>query len=166
MARTSLFLSNYQKQLHHHLEVSIKEEQIYSGEGCCPWLGCCSLFFRDLSRFALQLFQLLCNGQNFSLMEQLTETITPSFGSMYQKRTSIHRRGVLVLVGLSSLFFRDLSRFALQLFQLLCNGQNFSLIGKLTETITPSFGSTYQGRTSILRRGVLVLFGLLQPLFP
>jgi hypothetical protein len=26
--------------LHHHLEVCIKEEQVYLGEGCWSWLGC------------------------------------------------------------------------------------------------------------------------------
>jgi hypothetical protein len=53
-----------------------------------------------------------------------------------------------------------------KLIQLLCNGQNFSLIGKLTETITPFFGSMFKGQTSILGRPVLILVGLLHPLFP
>jgi hypothetical protein len=53
-----------------------------------------------------------------------------------------------------------------KLIQLLCNGQNFSLIGKLTSTITPFFGSIFKEQTSILGRPVLILVGLLQPLFP
>jgi hypothetical protein len=57
MARISILLGNQHKPLQHPLEVCIKEEQVYSGEGCWSWLGSCSLFFRYLSRFALQLFQ-------------------------------------------------------------------------------------------------------------
>jgi hypothetical protein len=68
MARTSLLLGNEHKTLHHPVEVCIKIEQVYLGEGCWTWLGCCSLFFHYLSRFSLQLFQLLCNGQNFPLI--------------------------------------------------------------------------------------------------
>jgi hypothetical protein len=70
MARTSLSLRNEHKPLHHYLEVCIQEEKVYLGEGCWSWLDCCSLFFRFLSRFSLHLFQLLCNGQNFSLIEK------------------------------------------------------------------------------------------------
>jgi hypothetical protein len=74
MARTSRSLSNEQKPLHHYLEVCIQEEQVFLGEGRWSWLGGFSLFFRDLYRFALQLFQLLCNGQNFPLIGKLTKT--------------------------------------------------------------------------------------------
>jgi hypothetical protein len=68
MARTSLLLGKKHKPLHPPVEVCIKEEQFYLGEGCWSWLGCCSLFFRYLSRFSMQLFQLLCDGQNFPLI--------------------------------------------------------------------------------------------------
>jgi hypothetical protein len=44
MATTSVVLGEKHKPLHHPLEVCIKEEQVYLGEGCWPWLGCCSLF--------------------------------------------------------------------------------------------------------------------------
>jgi hypothetical protein len=44
MARTSLLFWNKHKPLHHPLEVSFKEEQVYLREGCGSWLGCCSLF--------------------------------------------------------------------------------------------------------------------------
>jgi hypothetical protein len=72
IARTSLLLGNKHKPLHHPLRVSIKEEQVYLREGCGSWLGCFSLWFRYLSRFSLQLFQLLCNGQNFTLIGKFT----------------------------------------------------------------------------------------------
>jgi hypothetical protein len=70
MARTSLLLRNQHTPLHHCLEVCIQEGQAYLGEGCWSWLGCFSFFVLYLSRFPLQLFQLLCNGQNFSLIEK------------------------------------------------------------------------------------------------
>jgi hypothetical protein len=56
------------------LDACIKKEQVFLGEGRWSWLGGFSLFFRDLSRFALQLIQLLCNGQNFPLIGKLTKT--------------------------------------------------------------------------------------------
>jgi hypothetical protein len=103
MARTSLLLRNEHKPFYHPLAVCIKEEPVYLGEGCWSWLGCCSLFSPYFSRTLLHLFQLLCDGQNFSLIEKSTYTITPLFGSMYSGRTSILGRGVLVLVGLFQL---------------------------------------------------------------
>jgi hypothetical protein len=91
----------------------MKEEQVYLGEGWWPWLGCCSLLFRHLSRTSLQLFQLLCNGQNFTFIGKLAYAITPSLRSMYLGRTTILGRGVLVLVGLLQpflpLFFQNFS---------------------------------------------------------
>jgi hypothetical protein len=72
MAITSLLLRNEHKPLHHPLAVCVEEEPVYLGEGCWSWLGGCSLFFRYLSRFSLQLFPLLCNDQNFSLIEKFT----------------------------------------------------------------------------------------------
>jgi hypothetical protein len=68
MARTSLLFRNEQKPLNNHFELCGKEEQIHSGDGCWSWLGCCSLFVLYLSRTSLQLFQLLCNSQNFPLI--------------------------------------------------------------------------------------------------
>jgi hypothetical protein len=70
MARTSILLRNEHKPLQHPLAVCIKEEQVYFGGGCWSWLGCFSLWFQYLSRFSLQPFHLLCNGQNFSLIEK------------------------------------------------------------------------------------------------
>jgi hypothetical protein len=70
MARTSLLLRNEHKPLHHPLAVCIKEDQVYLGGGCRSSLDCFSLWLQYLSRFSLQLFQLLCNGQNFSLIEK------------------------------------------------------------------------------------------------
>jgi hypothetical protein len=43
--------------------------------------------------------KVLCNGHNFLLLETLAYRFTPSFGSMYEGRTCILGRGVLVLVG-------------------------------------------------------------------
>jgi hypothetical protein len=73
MARTSLLLRNEKKPLQHPLAVCMKEEQVYSGEGCWSWLGCFSLWFEYLSRFSLQLFQLLWDG-DFPLFVQIFTT--------------------------------------------------------------------------------------------
>jgi hypothetical protein len=54
-ATTSRSWGNYHMHLHHPLEVCMKEEQIYLGEGCWSWLGCCSLWFQYLSRSSLEL---------------------------------------------------------------------------------------------------------------
>jgi hypothetical protein len=117
------------------LEVCIQEGQVFLGEGRWSWLGGFSLFFRDLSRFALQLFQLLCNGQNFPLIGKFTINQVHRVLERWNKEEQVYLgEGCWSWLGCFSLFFRDLSRFALQLFQLLCNGQNFPLIGKLTKT--------------------------------
>jgi hypothetical protein len=153
-------------QLHHPIEICIEEAQVYLGEEGWCWLACCSLFVHYLSRTSLQLYQLLCNGQNLPLIKKLTYTITPSYRNMYWGSTSILGRGGLVLVGLlQHLVVLFNQNFKLELYQLLCDGQNFPLIGKLTYTSTPTFRSVNLGRTCILGRGVLVLVGLLQPLF-
>jgi hypothetical protein len=62
------------------------------------WLGWGSLLFHYLSRISLELLQSQCNGHNFPLIGKLGYTFTPSFRSMYQGRTHILGRGVLVLV--------------------------------------------------------------------
>jgi hypothetical protein len=131
-------------------------------------LACCSLFVHYLSRTSLELYRLLCDGQNFPLIGKLTYTITPPFRSVNLGRTCILGRGVLVLVGLLQPLFFCCSSItcSLELYQLLCNGQDFPLIGKLTYTSTPQFRSVNLGRTCILGKGVLVLVGLLQPLCP
>jgi hypothetical protein len=115
----------------------MKEDPIYLGEWCWSWLGCCSLWFRYLSRSALKLYKLLCNGHNFPLIGQVRLNFTPSFGSMYEGKSYIHGRSVLVLVGLVKplvQLFEYLIRFSLELYRLLCNGQNFPLIGNVAYT--------------------------------
>jgi hypothetical protein len=78
----------------------MKEDPIYMGEWGWSWLGCCSLWFRYLSRSSLKLYKLLCNGQNFPPIGQVRFTFTPSFESMYEGGSSILGRVGLVLVGL------------------------------------------------------------------
>jgi hypothetical protein len=64
------------------------------------WLGCCSFWFRYLSRSSLKLYKLLCNGHSFPPIGQVRLTFTPSFGSTYEGRFYIHGRVGLVFVGL------------------------------------------------------------------
>jgi hypothetical protein len=63
--------------------------------------------------------------------------MTHSLRSMYLRRTDILGSGVLVLVGLLLPLvplFEYLIRSALELYRLLCIGQNFPLIGKVAYT--------------------------------
>jgi hypothetical protein len=55
MATSSRSVENYHMHLHHPLEVCMKEEQIYLGEGRWSWLGCYILSFQYLSRSSLEL---------------------------------------------------------------------------------------------------------------
>jgi hypothetical protein len=61
----------------------------------------------------------------------------PSSRSMYLGRTDILGSGVLVLVGLLQPLvplFEYLIRSSLELYRLLCIGQNFQLVGKVAYT--------------------------------
>jgi hypothetical protein len=116
-------------------------------------LGCCSLYFRYLSRSLLEQYELLCNGQNFPLVEKLAFTNTPSFRSMSYKEHMFFRDGCWSSLGCYSLKFHYLSRSLLELQKLPCNGQNFPLIRQVTYTFTPSLGSMYQEEQINLRKG-------------
>jgi hypothetical protein len=64
-------------------------------------------------------------------------TFTPSFGSLDEGRSYIHGRVGLVLFGLLRplvLLFEYWIGSSLELYRLLCNGQNFHLIGKVAYT--------------------------------
>jgi hypothetical protein len=143
----------------------MKEDPLDMGEWGWSWLGCCSLWFRDLSRFSLKLSKLPCNGHNFPPIGQVRLTFTPSFYSMYEGRSYIHGRVGLVLVGLLHPCLRYLYRFSPKVYKLRCNGHNFPPIGQVRLTFTPSFESMYEGRFYMHGRVGLVLIGLLQPLF-
>jgi hypothetical protein len=122
---------------HHAWAVSMKEDPIYLGERGWSWLGCCSLWFRYLFRSSLKLYKLPCNCHNFPPIGQVRMTFTPSFESMYEGRSYIYGRVGLVLVGLLRplvLLFEYLIGSSLELYKLLCNGQNFHLIGKVAYT--------------------------------
>jgi hypothetical protein len=137
---------------------------------------------------SLEMWKILCNGQNFLLIGQVTNTLTSSFGSMHWKAQIHLGEACCSWLGYYSLWLRYLFRSSLELYKLLCNGQNFPLIGQVTKTFTSFFGSMCWGdklgrgvlvlvgmlmrlvpsfvRTDKLGRGVLVLVGLLQPLVP
>jgi hypothetical protein len=118
----------------------MKEEQIYLGGVGWSWFGCYSLWIQYLSISVLEPYKLLCNGQNFPLIGQVRYTFTPSFGNMDAGRTDVlgnTGRPVLVLVGLlqpMAPIFEYWIRSLLDLYRLLCNGQNFPLIGKVEYT--------------------------------
>jgi hypothetical protein len=56
--------------------------------------------FSYFSRSSLKLYKLPCNGHNFPPIGQVRLTFTPSFESMYVKKSYKHGRVGLVLVGL------------------------------------------------------------------
>jgi hypothetical protein len=145
----------------------MKEDPLYMGEWGWSWLGCCSLWFRYLSRSSRKLYKLQCNGHNFLPIGQVRLTFTPSFEGMYEGRSFIHGRVGLVLVGFLHPCFRYLSRSSPKVYKLPCNGHNFPPIGQVRLTFTPSFESMYEGRSYKHGRVGLVLVGLLvAPLFP
>jgi hypothetical protein len=127
------------------LEVCIKEEYIYLGEWGLVFVGLLPplvpLFVQTLTR---TVEKILCtNGHNFPLFGKLTYTFTPSL-EVCKKKEHIYlgERG-LVFVGflqpMFPLFVQILTR---TVETILCtNGRNFPLIGKITYTFTPSFGS-------------------------
>jgi hypothetical protein len=55
MATTSHFLGRLDLPLHHPFKVCMKEDLLYMGEWGWSWLGCCSLWFRYVSRSSLEL---------------------------------------------------------------------------------------------------------------
>jgi hypothetical protein len=74
----------------------------------------------------------------------------------------------MVLVGLLHplvLLFDYLIRSSLELYQLVCNGHNFPLIGKLPYIFAPSFGSMYYEEHICSGEGYWCWLGCYSPWF-
>jgi hypothetical protein len=84
MARTFLSLGNEHEPLHHPLEVCIREDKYTWERGAGLGLVVAASFSVICSGLHYELIQLLCNGQNFSLIGKLASTITTVFGSMFK----------------------------------------------------------------------------------
>jgi hypothetical protein len=91
--------------------------------------------FDYLSRSSLELCRLLCNDQNFPLIWESSIYKLHHALEVWMKEELIYFGAVCwSWMGCYSLWFRYLSRSSLELCRLLCNGQNFPLIGKVAYT--------------------------------